>query len=384
MRRDVGAERGDDVDADRAEKRVAGRRELQKASPLVERSPSLADQRVAALRDDDPVRRALEELDAERVLELLDLRGERWLRDVAARSRAAEVFFLGDGDGVFQVAKRQTVKKHGKVRAVAIAGAYHRRPPPSRLVLRMLGMPAMLQCFPKSKRKTMAIVLYELCGRDPAQIFSPHCWKVRMALAHKGLAYESRPTPFTKISAIANGFSNTVPVIDDDGELIRESFDIALHLERKYPDRPTLFGGPGGEAIARFVERWTQFVVQAALLRLIVADINSVLGDEDQAYFRPSREARLGKSLEEVQSGREDRLEAFRHELRPLREMLAMQPFVGGQSPLFPDYVVFGALQWARVASPLQVLADDDPVADWFERLLDAYGGVGRATAAAA
>ena len=205
-----------------------------------------------------------------------------------------------------------------------------------------------------------------------------------MALAHKGLDYVSRPTPFTKISEIASGFSKTVPVIDDDGTLVRDSFDIALHLERKYPDRPSLFGGPGGEAMARFIERWTQFVVQAGLLRLIIADINSVLGDEDQAYFRTDREARLGKKLEELQAGREEKVEDIRQALRPLREMLAIQPFIGGQGPLFADYIVFGALQWARVTSPLQVLADDDPVADWFGRCLALYDGLGSRTRAAA
>ena len=205
-----------------------------------------------------------------------------------------------------------------------------------------------------------------------------------MALAHKGLDYVSRPTPFTKISEIASGFSKTVPVIDDDGTLVRDSFDIALHLERKYPDRPSLFGGPGGEAMARFIERWTQFVVQAGLLRLIIADINSVLGDEDQAYFRTDREARLGKKLEELQAGREEKVEDIRQALRPLREMLAIQPFIGGQGPLFADYIVFGALQWARVTSPLQVLSDDDPVAEWFGRCLALYDGLGSRTRAAA
>jgi hypothetical protein len=29
------------------------------------------------------------------------------------------------------------------------------------------------------------------------------------------------------------------------------------------------------------------------------------------------------------------------------------------------------------------MLADGDPVADWFERMLDLYGGIGRAQAAA-
>jgi glutathione S-transferase len=230
----------------------------------------------------------------------------------------------------------------------------------------------------------MAIILYELCGRDPQQVFSPHCWKVRMALAHKGLVYEALPTPFTRIPEIAGGFSKTVPVIDDNGTLVRDSFDIALYLERTYPDRPSLFGGPGGEASARFVERWTQFTVQAPLLRLIVADINAALDTPDQLYFRKDREGKLGKTLEDVQSGRDERLDAFRELLRPLREMLKLQPFIGGKSPLFHDYVVFGSLQWARVASPFKLLADDDPVADWFGRCLALYDGLGARTKAAA
>lgn len=230
----------------------------------------------------------------------------------------------------------------------------------------------------------MPIILYELCGRDPDQVFSPHCWKVRMALAHKGLDFEARPTPFTKISAIGDGFSKTVPVIDDGGVLIRESFDIALHLERKYSDRPTLFGGPGGEAMARFIERWSLLTLHPKLMRCIVADIHSILGDEDQAYFRESREQRFGKKLEEIQAGRDAAAEEFRTALAPLREVLALQPFLGGQGPLFPDYIVFGPLQWARVSSPFQALESDDPVAAWFGRCLALYDGMATKTKAAA
>jgi glutathione S-transferase len=77
-------------------------------------------------------------------------------------------------------------------------------------------------------------------------------------------------------------------------------------------------------------------------------------------------------------------MEAFRDRYAPLRLMLKRQPFIGGETPLFADYIVFGALQWARTISPAQILADDDPVRAWFDRCLDLHGGVGRNMPAAA
>ncbi len=230
----------------------------------------------------------------------------------------------------------------------------------------------------------MTIVLYDLCAADQARRFSPHCWKARMALAHKGLEFETRATPFTRIKEIADGFSATVPVIDDGGKLVRDSFDIALYLEATYPDRPTLFAGDGGEAMARFVESWGITSLHPPLLGLIIKDIHDRLDGADQTYFRESREKRFGITLEAMQAGRDERLEAFRAALQPLRTMLARQPFIGGETPLFADYIVFGPLQWARVISPFALLADADPVADWFGRCLDLHGGVGRAMPAAA
>lgn len=230
----------------------------------------------------------------------------------------------------------------------------------------------------------MSIILHDLCARDQRRRFSPHCWKARMALAHKGLAYETRATPFTKIAEIGGGFSPTVPVLDDGGRLVRDSFDIALYLEGAYPDGPSLFAGDGGSAEARFVESWALTALHPPLLALIIKDIHDALDEPDQAYFRHSREKRLGRSLEEIQASRDDRLMGFRQALEPLRHLLGRQPFVGGQTPLFADYVVFGPLQWARVISPLNLLGPDDPVDDWFGRCLDLHGGLGRAMPAAA
>ena len=229
----------------------------------------------------------------------------------------------------------------------------------------------------------MTIILHELVGADETRPFSPHCWKVVMALAHKGLPFERRTVCFTKVPEVEGGVSRTVPVIRDGSQLIADSFMIAAYLEETYPDRPSLFGGDGGQAMARFVEAWSQSTLHPALNIIALHEIADRLAPEDQAYFRPSREARLGQTFDQVAERRQAEIEGFSARLTPLRVMLKSQPWIGGSSPLFADYIVFGALQWARVVSGARLLEEGDAVKDWFERCLDLHGGIGRSVPAA-
>lgn len=198
-----------------------------------------------------------------------------------------------------------------------------------------------------------------------------------MALAHKGLHSESRATLFTDIGAIGKGF-RTLPVLDDDGLRIGDSWAIAEHLESRYPERPALFGGESGRSLALFMQHWTAVQMQLPIFRMIVADVHAALAPADQDYFRTSREKRLDRPLEAVQAERQRDLPAFRAGLAPLRALLQTQPFVAGAAPAYADYLPFGALQWARMMSPLRLLEDDDPVLAWFGRCLDLFGGLGR------
>jgi glutathione S-transferase len=225
--------------------------------------------------------------------------------------------------------------------------------------------------------------LYALCGANKSRPFSPHVWKTMLSLAHKGLDYDTRAVGFTQIPTIENGATTLVPVLRDGDLLVRDSFDIALYLEEAYPDRPSLFGGEGGQAMARFVESWSQLTLHAALVRIILMDIHDNLAPVDQAFFRTSREARFGTSLEAVAETGIDELKTFAAKLEPLRTTLKKQPVIGGETPLFSDYIVFGPLQWARVVSPKRLLEPGDPVLDWFERCLDLHDGAGRSVTAA-
>ena len=228
----------------------------------------------------------------------------------------------------------------------------------------------------------MTITLYDLAGAEANRRFSPFCWRARMALAHKGLAVETVPWGFTEKDRLPQPNGGRVPVIVDGGTVVHDSTAIADYLEEHYPGRPTLFGGETGRALARFVQNWTETVLQAGIAPLVVLDIHRHSQPRDQDYFRRSREERFGRTLEEVVRDREARRPAFRTSLDPLRRTVERQDFLSGKVPAYADYIVFGAFQWARAISDFELLAADDPVRKWRGRMLDLYGGLARSTPA--
>lgn len=219
----------------------------------------------------------------------------------------------------------------------------------------------------------MTIVLYDLCGRDRDVRFSPYCWRAKLALVIKGQEYRTVATSFTEIGAVAGGVSKTVPVIEHDGLVVHDSFAIALHLDAAFPDGPALFSDEASVAAARFVESWAFSAVHPIIMRMMVRSIHDALSEADQAYFRPSREARLGKPLEEVQTGIEANAEALRAVLEPARRTLASHAWLGGPSPMFVDCILFGTLMWLRtIGGPLPLTADDG-IGSWFRRCLELH-----------
>jgi len=210
--------------------------------------------------------------------------------------------------------------------------------------------------------------LHELCG-DRKQRFSPYCWRIRLGLAIKGLKAEAVPVGFTEIPAICGGTGKTVPVLETSDGAITDSFDIALYLDRMHAYKP-LFRGEGAEAHCRLIEAWANTAVTGGLASMIVLDVWKILSPQDREYFRTSREKRFGKTLEEFQAGREDRVAGFNAMVMATpRRALSLAPWLGGDQPDYADCIIFGSLMWAAVVSEFQVV-EDGPVKDWFHRCL--------------
>jgi glutathione S-transferase len=222
----------------------------------------------------------------------------------------------------------------------------------------------------------MGLQFYDLAGAQPERRFSPYCWRTKLALAHKGLAFDTIPWRFTDKDTIAFSGQGGVPVLVDGDRVVFDSWTIATYLEDAYPDRPSLFGGDGSRAVTRFINAWTDIVVNGGIARLIITDIFAVLDEKDRSYFRETREKRFGATLEAVAADRDTRVVGFRQSLEPFRTVLNTQPYLSGEVPLYADYIIFGSFQWARCASPFQLLTTDDPVWAWRNRLLAAFDGL--------
>ncbi|MEE8333144.1 MAG: glutathione S-transferase N-terminal domain-containing protein [Alphaproteobacteria bacterium] len=226
----------------------------------------------------------------------------------------------------------------------------------------------------------MSRELYELVG-DADRRFSPYCWRARLALAHKGLEAEYIPVGFTDKDKVAFSDQKLVPVLRDGDEVICDSWDIACYLEDSYPDAPSLFGGAIGRAEALFFNAWLPSL-SGTVMPMIVKDIHDRARPEDQAYFRESREARFGATLEDIHARSGGQLALFDAAASPLRAVLGAQPFICGDAPAYADYIVFGSFQTARLMSPVQLFKPDDVIHDWRERILDLFDGMARATPA--
>ncbi|CAK0774406.1 glutathione S-transferase [uncultured Gammaproteobacteria bacterium] len=221
--------------------------------------------------------------------------------------------------------------------------------------------------------------MYDLAGAEQDRRFSPYCWRIHMALRHKGLEFETIPWRFTQKDAIAASGQGKVPVIVDGERVVSDSWAIATYLEDTYPDRPSLFGGEVGKGVSRLVADWVAWSLLPGVFRVIALDILRHLGPEDQRYFRASREKSLKMTLEEHTRDPEARLAEVRATLAPVRATLARQPYLSGAAAAFPDYALFGIFMWSRGVSETPLVEAGDPIAVWRDRLLDAFGGAARA-----
>jgi glutathione S-transferase len=224
------------------------------------------------------------------------------------------------------------------------------------------------------------IQLYDLATKYPNIRFSPFCWRIKYALAHKELSWEEIPIrALTEKNLLPTPNEGKVPVLVDDDQVVFDSWDIAIYLEEKYPNQ-LLFDSSESRAQSLFVKNWTEAVLHILVSRMGILDFYETQTKDDQKVFRETRESRFGVVLEDWGSDPQGARVDFLKALEPLRQTLRSQKFMGGRTPNFSDYIMVGIFQWMRCGSRLKVFEESDDVFDYQERLLDLYDGLGRSS----
>ncbi len=222
----------------------------------------------------------------------------------------------------------------------------------------------------------MTITLYELAGADRSLRFAPHCWKTKLALVHKQLSHKTEPVWFTEKEKFAVSEQPLLPVITDGDKVVSDSWTIAEYLEAKYPDAPSLFANDKAKTKAESFHLWVSTVLSKHIPGILILDLYNILSDQDQQYFRRTREEKIGKTLEEFAASPEQHIQGLQAELDYVRELLATNNYLGGDKPDYSDICLLGTFLWIATSGITEFLENDDVVYAWYQRMLSDYSGV--------
>lgn len=207
-------------------------------------------------------------------------------------------------------------------------------------------------------------ILYERAGVD-GLCPSPVCWRARIVLALKGVDAGRRALRFADVELLAGETgSRTVPVLAMDGVVIATSDAIAAHLDAMLPSGPRLMGD---EAAAAGADLEREF--GARIGPLVCADFRRRLLPEDRDYYAESRQARYGRSFEQLEAIRSGLELDLAFSIGRLEPRLDESRNLAGEEPGWQDIVVYTYLLWTGFASPRSMPELVNPVRTWFERL---------------
>ncbi|GAM43979.1 hypothetical protein TCE0_060f19229 [Talaromyces pinophilus] len=209
------------------------------------------------------------------------------------------------------------------------------------------------------------IVLYDLASIKNV-CFSPTVWRIRLMLNYKRIPYKTIFLEFPDIeptlkelglnpgkTATGSQSKYTVPAIHHipTNTYIMDSAAIAQFLESTYPE-PAV---PLTSELGREIEAKSRSTVGRTLGGSIMPREINILSPRSQEYFRRTREASIGRRLEDVLDLAKEEQDwlAVDPELRAVGELMrtnkAEGPFVLGARPTYTDFFIAGALQSARM-----------------------------------
>jgi glutathione S-transferase len=215
------------------------------------------------------------------------------------------------------------------------------------------------------------IELYDLVGAQDLR-FSPFCWRTKAVLAYKNIPYTPVPIRFSDKDKLAFSGQDRVPVIKDGDKVVYDSWTIARYLEDKQPE-PRVFPGLGLKEACRFFNLYVDRTVHPACLPVVVSDIFAKVDPADRTYFRTSREARFGMTLEALAAKRAENRPKLQAVLADLDATIAGQDYFFGVLT-YADCCLFGTFKFVTAVSDKRLFDSTPALQAWWRRMHERLG----------
>jgi glutathione S-transferase len=180
---------------------------------------------------------------------------------------------------------------------------------------------------------------YDLLSTHPKTWWSPNTYKTRLVLNYKQIPYTTIGVHYPDIAEVSQklGLSAnerwpqwTVPIIEHDGKVVRDSYAIAKYLDQQFPERPVL-----GEEC----EKWAEYIRKNLVLAVWPMTgpmVPTILDERDRKFFEVTRK------LPERQETHEKVAEA----MKPMIEGIKKGGYVYGGTVHYADFLLGSILIW--------------------------------------
>ncbi|KAE8348975.1 hypothetical protein BDV28DRAFT_72027 [Aspergillus coremiiformis] len=213
------------------------------------------------------------------------------------------------------------------------------------------------------------IVLYDIASGPPVTCFAPNPWKVRYALNFKGVPYRTEWVELPEVTSRRKGLGvppcrtfndgspyYTLPVVEDlaTSNKVGDSFDIALYLDKTYPDAPRLLPSLSVGLHASFNAHVDALFTRFVILFFHGMPLNPETAEMSRATFAARAGTQSWEDLTVTGEARETTLEGFKAALAELAKTYSYTegPFLEGNTVTYADFIVGGWLQFAKASLP--------------------------------
>jgi len=213
-------------------------------------------------------------------------------------------------------------------------------------------------------------VLYDLVGKNNVA-FSPFCFRVKGVLAYKKLSSSVVPLNFIKIKdSVASSGQSLVPVIKDGDSVVSDSFKIVSYLEEKYPENAIFDGSETVKSSCQFYVDFCDKILMRRIFLKVIGSIWDNIVEEDRDYFRKTREAYLGTTIEDLIQRSPEAEEPLKKILGFL-EVSIHGEYLLGKTFTFADIALWGSFKFPEALDPTFNLESFPNLQAWYRRVND-------------